>query len=282
MPASTPTIACDRSAGTVPPMDLSVIIRARDEADAIGEVLDLLAAQSVAHEVVVVDSGSRDATVSIARDRGASVIELAPSAFSFGHALNVGAAAASGEVVVALSAHAFPRSTGWLERMLGHFEDPRVACAFGERVDERFVELRAPVRQDFARLSASPFWGYSNSAGGFRAALWSRRGFREDMPGSEDREWSWWALREGFECVLDPALVVDHDHSRDSLRSGFDRYAREARGFAMFLDLPPYGLRALLGEWWSDQGGHRSRARARLDPRRAGRLAGKWWGRRPA
>jgi hypothetical protein len=39
-------------------------------------------------------------------------------------------------------------------------------------------------------------------------------------------------------------------------------------------------LRRLLGMWWGDQGWHRSRTRARLDPRRAARLAGKWAGRR--
>ena len=130
-------------------------------------------------------------------------------------------------------------------------------------------------------LLAAPHWGYSNGAGGFRAALWRERPFREDMPGTEDREWSLWAMEaHDAVCVLDPALAVDHDHARDSLRECFVRWEREARGFAMFLDLPPYRLRDAAAEWWTDQGWHRSRARARLDPRRMARLAGKWAGRR--
>ena len=279
----------------------SVIIRARDEARSIGRTLDLLAAQTVAHEVVVVDSGSSDGTQAIARARGAHLVEMPAGEFTFGGSLNVGVRAARApdpagsslaratggapragraHVVVALSAHAFPRSPEWLERMVSHFDDPAVACASGEAVDERFRPLRGPVRQDLARLEAWPFWGYSNGAGGFRASLWERRPFRQDLPGSEDREWSRWALGEGHVCVLDPALVVDHDHSRDPLPVCFERYRREHAGFAAFLDLPPYGVRDLAHEWWSDQGGHRSRARARLDPRRAARLAGKWRGRR--
>jgi rhamnosyltransferase len=258
----------------------SVIIRARNEGGAIGRTLDLLAAQTAGHEVIVVDSGSTDDTTAIARGRGARVLTIEPERFTFGRALNVGCAEARAPVLVALSAHAFPRSRDWLERMVSHFDDERVACAYGESVDERFRPLEAPAVQDASRLAAWPYWGYSNSAGGVRASLWRERPFREDLPGSEDREWSRWALERGFVCVLDPALAVDHDHSREGLRLSFRRYAREHRGFAMFLDLPPYRLRDLASEWWSDQGGHRSRARARLDPRRAARLAGKWWGRR--
>ncbi|MDX6696650.1 MAG: hypothetical protein QOE65_47 [Solirubrobacteraceae bacterium] len=261
-------------------MRASVVIRARDEAATLGEVLDRLAAQTAGHEVIVVDSGSRDATRDIARDRGARVLDLPPARFTYGRALNLGAAQASADVVVALSAHAFPPDASWLDRMVAWFEDPAVACAFGEVRDERHAPLREPVRQDAARLEAHPHWGYSNSAGGFRAALWRERPFREDMPGTEDREWSLWALRRGHVCVLDPALAVRHDHSNESLRDSWRRYEREARGFAMFLDLPPYRARDAVAEWWTDQGWHRSRARARLDPRRMARLAGRWRGRR--
>src|SRR5258708_15018719 len=60
--------------------EISVIIRARDEAASIGRCLALLAAQGTAGgvEAIVVDSGSRDATTEIARDRGARVIALHP------------------------------------------------------------------------------------------------------------------------------------------------------------------------------------------------------------
>ena len=49
----------------------------------------------------------------------------------------------------------------------------------------------------------------------------------------------------------------------------------------MFLELGPYPVGTAVREWWVDQGGHRSRTRSRLDPRRVARLYGKWRGRRP-
>ena len=262
-------------------MRASVVIRVRDESAALAELLDRLARQSMEHEVVVVDSGSADGSPGVARARGARLLELPAAEFTFGRALNLGAAACAAPVIVALSAHAFPRDDEWLERMAAALDVPEAACAFGPSHDWAGMPLAAPVRQDEALARAHAEWGYSNGAGAFRAELWRERGFREDLPGTEDREWALWALSRGLVCVLDPALAVDHDHSRDSLRASFARYAREARGYGMYLeDLPPYGARAAVGEWWCDQGWHRSRARARLDPRRAARLAGKWWGRK--
>ena len=263
-------------------MRAGVVIRARDEAASIGRVLDVLAGQTLPADVVVVDSGSTDDTVRIAREKGARTLEIPAGSFSFGGALNLGTSELGDvDVAVSLSAHAFPRSADWLASVVAWFADPAVACVFGESRDRAGAPLAGPVRQDAPMLRAAPDWGYSNGAGAFRTALWRERGFREDMPGTEDREWSLWAMEvRGAVCVLDPALAVDHDHTRDSLRESFVRYEREARGYAMFLDLPRYGAREAVGEWWSDQGWHRSRLRARLDPRRVARLAGTWKGRR--
>jgi rhamnosyltransferase len=256
------------------------VIRVRNEAHALDRLLEILSAQSEPHEVVVIDNSSRDDSRAVAVAAGARVVDLAREDFTFGRALNRGCAVAGGEVLVSLSAHAHPRDADWLARMTAHFEDPAVACAYGETRAAGGAPLTSAVRQDAAMLERDPYWGYSNAAGAFRAPLWRARPFREDLPGTEDREWSLWALREGHVCVLDPALAVEHDHSKDSLRECFTRYRREALGFGAFLELEPYGVRDVVREWWSDQGWHRSRARARLDPRRMARLAGKWSGRR--
>jgi glycosyltransferase involved in cell wall biosynthesis len=256
-----------------------VVIRARNEAPALERLLPILAGQSVEHEVVVVDSGSADGTPDVAARHGAEVRHIAP--FTFGGALNLGMEGCEAPVAVALSAHAYPRDGGWLARLSAWFEDPRVACAFGETRGWDAAPLAGPVRQTASLARAHPEWGYSNGAGGFRTELWRERPFREDMPGAEDREWALWALEaHGAVCVLDPAIAVDHDHLRDGLRTTFERSRREARGYAMYLDLPGYGAREVAREWWTDQGWHRSPARARLDPRRMARLAGKWAGRR--
>ena len=190
-------------------------------------------------------------------------------------------------MVVALSAHAFPRDGAWLRRIADTFEDSAVCCAFGAERGPDGVPLREPVRQDEALARAHPRWGYSNGAGAFRRALWEQRGFRADMPGTEDREWALWALAHtGGVCVLDPAIVSDDE--KIAIVIGLEtvcfelaaRFAREERGYRMFLEERPYGLGDAAREWWTERGWYRSAWRARLDPRRVARLAGTWWGAR--
>jgi glycosyltransferase involved in cell wall biosynthesis len=69
------------------PLSLCVITR-----DAAGEIADCLASAPFAGEVLVVDSGSRDDTVEIARRRGARIIEHAWTGFGAQKNLAVGAA----------------------------------------------------------------------------------------------------------------------------------------------------------------------------------------------
>jgi rhamnosyltransferase len=257
---------------------VSVIVRAKDEAASIGRLLDLVRAQDHSAELIVVDSGSTDGTPAIARARGADVISIPAETFTFGGALNTGCAAAQGELLVALSAHAFPPDRGWLARLLAPFEDPRVACAAGDRYAPDGGPLTERVVQDAELLRRRPRWGYTNAAGAFRAELWRQLPFRADLPGTEDKAWAHHWIERGYVCVIDPAFAVEHDHTHDSLRAQFVRSRREWRGYAMYLELPPRGVREVAEEWWRDQDSHRSRLRARLSPRRAARLAGMYAG----
>ena len=77
------------------PPTLSVVTPTIDSAGVIGACVD--AALCIADEVVVVDTGSQDATVDEARAAGARVVELDPAAFDYSVARNLGAAAASGD-----------------------------------------------------------------------------------------------------------------------------------------------------------------------------------------
>ncbi len=270
------------AARLTPRPDISVIVRARDEAASIGRCLELVSAQELAAppEVIVVDSGSRDRTVEIALDSGARVLELSPRRFSFGGALNLGAANASGRILVALSAHAFPRDRRWLAGLAASLDDPTVACVSADRYLPDGSPLRRAFRQDASLAGEHPDWGYSNAAGAFRAELWRQRPFRADLPGCEDREWARYWLERGYVCVIDPALVVDHDHTHDPVAAIYRRARREARGYAGFLELPAYGLGDLISDWWSDLRFYRSPLRARLSHRRAARLLGTYAGRR--
>jgi hypothetical protein len=102
------------------------------------------------------------------------------------------------------------------------------------------------------------------------------------MPATEDKEWAWHWLNQGHLVVVDPRLATQHSHRDESPRQTFVRARDVWRGFAMYLDLEPYGTRELLHEWWTELDRYPSHLRARIGWRRAAKLAGKWQGLRPA
>jgi len=262
---------------------VSIVVRARDEAERIGRCLELVLAQRLdgpAPELIVVDNQSSDATAAIARRHGARVVSIPRRGFSFGRALNLGAEAATGSVVGAVSADAYLTDPDWLHRVLAWFADPKVACASGDRFGPDGQPLVEPVIQDAGLAGRHPGWGYSNGAGAFRAELWRQRPFREDLPGCEDKEWAGHWLSAGYRCVVDPALVAEHDHTHAPLPDVYRRARREAEGLAMFCDAAPD--QGLLRQWWSDTRFYASPWRARLSHRRAARLLGDRAGRRRA
>jgi rhamnosyltransferase len=264
---------------------ISLIVRARDEAASLRRCLEVLHEQNSGGrgiEVVVVDGGSVDDTREVAALGGATVVMLPPHAFTYGRALNLGCANARGHVLVPVSAHAFPPDRDWLQRIVEPLEDPRVACASGDLYGPDGKPLTYRIVQNAALARHRPEWGYSNSAGALRADLWRRRPFRSDLVGCEDKEWALHWLREGYLCVIDPDLVVDHDHTHDPLRKVYKRARVEWEGMGAFLALERYGPRELARDWWSDLRWYRSSLRARISPRRTARLLGTYAGRRRA
>jgi glycosyltransferase involved in cell wall biosynthesis len=85
-----------------PQVTLSIVVPTLDEADGIVATLSALAPlRQRGHQVIVVDGGSRDRTVALARDHADTVIEAARGR---ARQMNAGAAVASGDVLLFLHA----------------------------------------------------------------------------------------------------------------------------------------------------------------------------------
>jgi len=80
---------------------ISIVIPTLNEAGRLPQLLARLAAEPVPREVIVVDGGSHDATVFLARAAGARVLRASPGR---GQQLAVGAAAAGGDALLFLHA----------------------------------------------------------------------------------------------------------------------------------------------------------------------------------
>ena len=263
---------------TAPPA--SVIVRTMNKEREIERALSALRAQTVPVEIIVVDSGSTDQTVEIARRYCDRLIEIAPGDFTYGHALNLGAAAAAAPIHFALSAHCHPERGDWVERSLAHYERPDVAGTAGYgRVGP--AECREGiVYQDLALLEADPFQGLSSHASSWRGELWERFAFHEEMESAEDREWSWRVLKEGWVIAMDPELRIAARHrTAEGLSHWYRISRRDVRAVATFMALPPYTRGDAWREWRDIR--HLKRGfglRARASPWRALSLLAKYHG----
>lgn len=260
----------------------SVIVRAKDKAATIERVLRLLRGQTVRPEIIVVDSGSTDGTREIARGLSDRLLEISPEEFTYGRAINLGAAVARAPIHFAVSAHCFPTRPDWIERALAHYEHDRVAGACGyERAPDG--SCGGVVHQDAALFHSNPFWGFSNHASSWRAEVWREFPFDESVPAAEDKEWSQRVLDAGWVIALDPGLAVETQHRFDRGPLAFYRLRRrDVQAVASFCDLPRYGGRDFLREWWNPPSDGRSRTRLRLSPWHMAAVAGKYGGLRAA
>ena len=162
----------------------SVIIRCFNEERHIGRLLSGLVRQSPPpDEIIVVDSGSTDATLAIASRFPVAIDSIQPERFSFGASLNIGCRAASGDLVVLASAHVYPVYDTWLSELTRRSttrgsRSPTVAkTATGARSTPSSGSWRAGSRPRRWRRQDHPFCNNANAA--IRRSVWGttvRRG----------------------------------------------------------------------------------------------------------
>ncbi len=212
----------------------SIIVRAFNEEKHIGRLLSGIAKQTVRDvEIILVDSGSTDATLAIASRYPVRVVSIDPDEFSFGRSLNLGCRQARADYLVFASAHVYPVYPDWLDRLLQPFEDRQVALAYGKQRGNsatRFSEAQHfaklyPDRSDLRQRS--PLCNNANAA--IRRELWLERAYDETLPGLEDVEWASWAIGAGRCLAYVAEAEVIHVHE-ETPKQVYNRYRREAIG----------------------------------------------------
>src|SRR5882724_1602199 len=114
---------------------VSVIIPVKDGARWLAQTLAAVTNECDERvDVLVVDSGSSDRSVAIARDAGARVLEIAPEQFGHGRTRNFAVEHTEGELICFLTQDATP-CPGWVDAYREAIAmDPRVGVAFGPQL----------------------------------------------------------------------------------------------------------------------------------------------------
>jgi cellulose synthase/poly-beta-1,6-N-acetylglucosamine synthase-like glycosyltransferase len=192
-------------------------------------------------------------------------------------ARNAGLRVAVGEIVVFIDADCVPQA-GWLEALVGGFDDPEVGCVAGEIVNEFTGGPLAEYMAANGHLSQAdnfqhpflPFAATGNVA--FRRELLERiGGFDESLSEAEDADLCWrMQLETHYRIKLVPEAVVVH-RMDVSPRGVFRQKRRHGLGAVMLYKKyrhdwkPP--RKSVKTFYWE----YRSLAR------RALRLGWRWW-----
>ena len=222
---------------------ITVVIPVKDGARFLGEVLDALAREGV-DEVLVIDSGSTDGSLRMARAAGATVLEIAPDQFGHGRTRNLGAERASGDVIAFLTQDATPAS-GWLDAIrAGLALSPDVGVVFGPHRarPETSPMIARELTDFFATFGDAPhvytpdepvFLSNVNAA--YRRACWEELRF-DDVPYSEDQAFvRAVAAHPRWRKVYHPTAAVLHAHDY-GVTQFMRRYFDEYRGLRETID----------------------------------------------
>lgn len=251
----------------------SVVIPVKDGARYLEEVLSAVLREAPS-EVLVIDSGSRDGSVEIARAAGVRVLEIEPAAFGHGRTRNLAVEQTSGELICFITQDATP-IPGWLEAYRQAFaRDTRIGAAYGphlprtdtspmiaRELTEFFASFSADGALQVQDVAGPSFLSNANAA--YRRECWQQVHFR-DVAYSEDQAFGRDMLAAGWLKAYQPRAAVLHAHDyglTEFMRRYFDEYRglRHTSGHierVAPLDSVRYAVRETRGDarWLRQQG----------------------------
>jgi len=217
-----------------PDNSVSIIFRSLNEEKWLGAALAACrgqAGEGPGAEIILVDSGSTDSTLDIARAAGARIVHIKKTEFTFGRSLNTGCEAARGDYLVFISAHCVPCNDRWLKSLIAPLDRGEADYVYGRQIGHevtRFSEHQvfAQYFPDTDKVPQPDFF-CNNANAALKRSVWARYRFDETVTGLEDMVLAKAIIRDGGRIgyVADAPVVHIHEESLTQIRR---RYYREA------------------------------------------------------
>jgi rhamnosyltransferase len=219
-------------------MKISVIIPTLNAERWISQQLDMLLAQTLEAELLVIDSGSTDATCSLVRAHADHVrlIEIPKKDFDHGGTRDFALRQSAGDYVLFFTQDAIPTDTHCIEKLLPAFSSPDVAAVYGRQIahpdapeyEKLTRQFNYPDQPRIWREADIPRYGvksyfFSNVCSAYRRdAYLAVGGFDAPIITNEDMMMAAKLLHAGYALAYTPEAAVYHSH-RYTLREEYRR-----------------------------------------------------------
>lgn len=217
-------------------MDISIIILTKNAGESFTTLLQRLSSQKLAgnYEIIVLDSGSTDSTLEIARSFPTRITRIKPEEFHHGRTRNLGAELASGNILVYITQDALPLHDSWLHKLTQDVNQPRVAMVIGRQIpwpdtkppEKFFYSYYFPEHKIEVVRDAPDYYRdnmfISNVNSAISREAWKKLRFSGSIALAEDKEFAKRALLDGWKIVYQPEATVYHAHDF-TLRSLYER-----------------------------------------------------------
>ena len=221
---------------------VSIVIRTFNEAEHVNKLFASIYKQAYPEtmlEVVVVDSGSTDSTLITCKKYPVKLIEINPQDFTFGYSLNKGIEAATGEIVILVSAHCYPVNENWVNSLIEPFKDANVGCVYGKQRGNESSKFSEHIIfeawfPDYEKHQEYPFCNNANCA--IKRELWVKYRYDESLTGLEDLDFAKKIYNSGYKIFYQPNAAVYHIHN-ETYSQVFRRYEREALALKKIYDI---------------------------------------------
>jgi len=215
---------------------VSIIVRALNEEQWLDGALDSCRRQILDSEIdlelVLVDSGSTDRTLDIAKKHACQIFHIKKSEFTFGRSLNIGCDGSTGDILVFISAHCVPDNNHWLQNLITPLQTGVCDYVYGRQIGHKTVtrfsenEVFAHYFGEESELKQDGFF-CNNANSAITRAVWKKHRFDETVTGLEDMVLAKAIVNDGGQIgyVADATVVHIHEESLQQVRR---RYYREA------------------------------------------------------
>lgn len=211
----------------------SIIIRTLNEAKYLESLIQSIQNQdgSLQWEIIIVDSGSTDETLTIAQKHACKIIHINRQEFSFGRSLNIGCDAAQGNILVMISGHCVPCHELWLAQLSKPLIEQQVNYTYGRQIggETSFYSEKRIFAKYYPAQSQIPQQGFfcNNANAAVLRSAWEQYRFDEELTGLEDMALAKQLTEAGGKIAYVAEACVYHYH-QESWRQVERRFEREA------------------------------------------------------